>query len=146
MSWSRSTGRTASSRRAIQASREVELEAGSGDRVVLDVNVRTNKEHLTAERLNIAGYVVGAAGLALEIVALSVDASSDAESALVWGGVAAAATAVALTITSYVMLQPTGLSQSSATPRPAASPAPQSRPRARLSGATWRRGGRRSRV
>ncbi len=100
----------------IQASREVELEAGSGDRVVLDVNVRTNKEHLTAERLNIAGYVVGAAGLALEIVALSVDASSDAESALVWGGVAAAATAVALTITSYVMLQPTGLSQSSATP------------------------------
>ena len=59
----------------IQASREVEAEAGSGDRVVLDVNVRTNKEHLTAERLNIAGYVVGAAGLALEIVALSVEAS-----------------------------------------------------------------------
>jgi hypothetical protein len=96
----------------IQASREIELEAAPGDRVVLDVNVRSNAEHQTAQRLTIAGYVAGATGLGLEIGALAVNQSSTAEPVLLWAGVGAAAVAVTLAITSYVMGQPTGLSQS----------------------------------
>jgi hypothetical protein len=99
----------------IMGSRELELEANPGDRVVLDVNVRTVAEHRTAERLTIAGYIAGAVGLGLEIGALAVN-SDTAQEALLWSGAGAAVAAITLAITSYVMGQPSGLSQASASP------------------------------
>jgi hypothetical protein len=98
----------------IMPSRELELEASPSDRVTLDVNVRSLAQHRTAERLTIAGYVLGAAGLGLEIAALAIDSSSGAEPVLLWSGAGAAVAAISLTITSYVLGQPTGVSQSRA--------------------------------
>jgi hypothetical protein len=117
----------------IQSSREVELEAAPDDRVVLDVNVRSNEEHQTAQRLTIAGYIVGAAGLGLEIGALAVNSTSNAEPVLLWAGVGAAVAAITLTITSYVMGLPTGVSQST-TPMSARLP-----PRSAAQHDEWRR-------
>ncbi len=104
----------------IMGSRELELEATPGERVVLDVNVRTLAQHRTAERLTIAGYIAGAAGLGLEIAALAVNSDSTADAALIWSGAGAAVAAITLAITAYVMGQPSGLSQSSAGPMVAA--------------------------
>jgi len=103
----------------MMSSRVVELEASPGDRVVLDVNVRTNAEHETGEGLRIAGWIAAGVGLALEATALAVDPSSAAQPYLEWGGIGAAAATIALAISAYVTLQPSGLSQSSATPAPA---------------------------
>lgn len=96
-------------------SRLLELEANPGDRVVVDVNARTYEQHRTGDHLILTSYIAGAVGLGLEIGALSVDASSPAQPALVWSGVGAAALAIACTISGYILLQPTGLSQSSVT-------------------------------
>jgi hypothetical protein len=104
----------------IMTSRELELEASPGDRVTIEVNVRTLAEHHTAERLTIAGYIVGAVGLGLEIGALAVDTSSPAETALLVSGAGAAVGAITLAITSYVMGQPSGLSQGKVEPMSAA--------------------------
>jgi hypothetical protein len=102
-------------------SREVELEAAPGERVVLDVHPRTLAQHRTAERLVIASYIVGAVGLGLEIGALGVN-SDAAQTGLIVGGAGAAAAALALVITSFVMGGPTGLSQSSSAPASAMAP------------------------
>jgi hypothetical protein len=96
----------------ILASRGIELEASPGERVVLDVNAKTYDDHKTGERLTIAGWVVAGVGLALEVGALSINSDSSAEPVLLWSGVGAAGAAVALAISSYIMLQPTGVSQS----------------------------------
>jgi hypothetical protein len=106
----------------VAPSRTVELEAAPGDSVVLDVSLRTNEDHELGRKLTISSYVAAAVGLGLEIGALSISPSSDAQPALLWGGVGAAVAAVALTISSYVLQQPTGLSQSSVTH--AGAPAP----------------------
>jgi hypothetical protein len=97
-------------------SRILELEANPGDRVVVDVTPRTFDEHRTGDRLIITSYIAGAVGLGLEIGALSIDPSSPAQPALLWTGVGAAALAIGCTIGGYVLLQPTGLSQSEVTP------------------------------
>jgi hypothetical protein len=94
----------------------LELEARPGDTVVLDVNARTYEQQRTGRRLTITGYIAGAVGLGLEVGALAVDSSSDAQPVLLWAGVGAAALAIACTISSYILLEPTNLSQSSASP------------------------------
>jgi hypothetical protein len=79
------------------------------------VSAKSYEDHRTGQRLSIAGYVAGAVGLGLEIGALAVNSSSEAEPVLLWSGVGTAVAAVALAISSYILLQPTDLSQSSAT-------------------------------
>jgi hypothetical protein len=96
---------------AIVSSREVELEAQPGDKVVLDIHARTLAERRTAETLSMASYIAGGVGLALEIGALTVN-SKTAQTALIAGGVGAAVTGLTFVITSLVLGQPTGVSQS----------------------------------
>ena len=96
----------------IQQSSPVELEAGPGDAVLLDVSIRTNEDRQTGERLIIASYVAAAAGLGLEIGALSINPSSDAQPVLLWSGIGVAAAAIAFTISGYVLQRPTSISQS----------------------------------
>jgi hypothetical protein len=104
--------------RGMLPSGPLELEAAPGDSVVLDVGVRTYDQYRTGERLTIASYIIGAVGLGLEIGALAVDSSSDAQPALVWSGLGAAVVAVGCTIGAYILREPTSLSQSSTTPGP----------------------------
>jgi hypothetical protein len=114
---------------AIVSSREVELEAQPGDKVVLDIHARTLAQRRTAETLSLASYVAGGVGLALEIGALSVN-SRTAQTALIAAGVGAAVTGLTFVITSLVLGQPTGVSQSifrpvgGSTPVAAAAPVP----------------------
>jgi hypothetical protein len=96
-------------------SREVELEAQPGDKVVLEIHARTLEQRRTAEALGIASYVAGGIGLGLEIGAISVS-SSTAQTALVAAGVGAAVTGLTLVITSLVLNRPTGISQSAFKP------------------------------
>jgi len=110
-------------------SRTLELEATPGDSVDLDVTVKTNDDHRTGERLIISSYVAAAVGLGLEVTALSIDSSSNAQPVLLWGGVGAAAAAIAFTISGYILQQPTGLSQSSVTHTPRAGLTPSTRVR-----------------
>jgi hypothetical protein len=94
----------------------LEIEARPGDLVVLDVSVRTYNQFRAGERLTIASYVLGAVGLGLEIGALAVDSTSDAQPVLLWTGVGAAVAAISCTISAYILREPTSLSQSSASP------------------------------
>jgi hypothetical protein len=93
-------------------SRIVELEASPGDRVTLSVHARTIEDHRTGEHLSIAGWVMAGVGLALEVGALAVNSNSQAQPILLWSGVGAAGATIGLAISSYVLLQPTGLGQS----------------------------------
>jgi hypothetical protein len=96
-------------------SREVELEAQPGDKVVLDIHARTLAQRRTAEALSIASYVAGGVGLGLEIGALTVN-SNPAETVLIVAGVGAAVAGLTFVITSVVLGQPTGISQSTSRP------------------------------
>jgi hypothetical protein len=95
----------------IVGSHEIELEAAPGDKVVLNVHARTLEQHRTAENLVIGSYVAGGVGLACEVGAFTVN-TDPAQTALIVSGVGAAAVGLALVITSFVLGQPTGLSQS----------------------------------
>ena len=97
-------------------SRTVELEAAPRDRVTLDVNVKTTGDHRTGEGLYVASWVAAGAGLALGAAALAMDPNSTAEPILLWSGIGVEGAMVAMAITSYVLLQPSGLSQSVAKP------------------------------
>ncbi len=99
-------------------SRTVELEAAPRDRVTLDVSVRTNGDHRTGDGLYVASWIAAGVGLALGAGALAVDSSSTAEPILLWSGIGVEGAMVAMAITSYVLLQPTGLSQSVTKPEP----------------------------
>ncbi len=96
----------------IVSSREVEIEAGAGDRVSLAVHVRTLAQRQTADRLRIAGYISAAVGLGLAVAAISVDSSSSAQPALAAASVGTGVAGLALTITSYVLGEPSSISQS----------------------------------
>jgi hypothetical protein len=99
-------------------SRTVELEAAPRDRVTLDVGVRTTGDHRTGEGLYVASWVAAGVGLALGAGALAMDPSSTAEPILLWSGIGVEGAMVAMAITSYVLLQPSGLSQSVTRPEP----------------------------
>jgi hypothetical protein len=96
----------------MQPSRPVDLEAAPRDRAVLDISVRTNDQHRTGDRLYVASWVMAGVGLALGAGALAVDPSSEAQPVLMWSGIGAEAAMVAMAITSHVLSQPTGISQS----------------------------------
>ena len=96
----------------MQTSRTLEIEAEPGAHVLLKVHAKSNDDYATAERLGIAVYVTLGVGLALEVAALAVNSSSDAEPALLWSGIGVAAVGVSMEIASLVLRQPTTISQS----------------------------------
>lgn len=112
----------------MQMSKSVHLEAGEGDRVVLDVDPTSEVAHAGGEALIILGGVGLIAG-GVMLYADAVDAAAcnvpggggcSASTALLWAGIGSAAVGAVALIGGIKMVQPTSLEQSTSggEPRP----------------------------